>query len=133
MEKKKSEILIVDDEITILKLLQNFLNQEFKTNIQKNGEDALAWLQEGNIPDLIIADIQMPGMDGFDFIKSVRASGFFEDIPIMMLSGNEQSSDRIRCLRLGADDYIVKPFNPEELMLRVNIILRRTYPKNIFI
>eukprot|EP01136_Pigoraptor_vietnamica_P014329 Opistho-1_new@56399 len=82
-------------------------------------------MQEGHIPDLIIADIEMPMMDGYEFIDQVRSSGFLRHIPLIMLSGKDSSDNRIRCLEAGADDYLIKPFNPRELAARVNGILRR--------
>jgi DNA-binding response OmpR family regulator len=69
----------------------------------------------------------MPEMDGFEFIKHIRASGFFKEIPLIVLSSYENSSTRINCLRLGADDYMVKPFNPEELEARVENMVKRSY------
>ena len=82
-------------------------------------------MQQGNLPDVIVADIDMPEMDGFEFIDHVRSSGFLNNIPLIMLSGNDTSEPRIRCLESGADDYMVKPFNPRELAARINGILRR--------
>jgi len=83
------------------------------------------WLQEGNIPDLILTDLQMPNMDGMELIKRVKTSGYFSDIPIIVLSSKDSSKDRIDCLKLGAEDYIMKPFNPEELLIRIEKVLGR--------
>jgi DNA-binding response OmpR family regulator len=69
--------------------------------------------------------MNMPDMNGLEFIAQIRASGFFKDIPLIMLSGNEGTADKIKCLKAGADDYLVKPFNPEELEARIENILRR--------
>ncbi len=77
------------------------------------------------MPDLIVADIQMPNMNGNDFIKNIRASGFFKEIPLIMLSGIESSQEKVKCLKLGANDYMVKPFNPEELSIRIELLLAR--------
>jgi len=82
-------------------------------------------MEEGNIPDLVVADIQMPNLDGYDFIKNVRASGYYKDIPLIMLSGIESSNEKVKCLKLGANDYVVKPFNPEELEIRIELLLSR--------
>ena len=77
--------------------------------------DALEWL-EVNLPDLIICDIQMPRMDGYEFLEKVRQRGYTKHTPVIMLSGIENSRDRIKCYKLGSQDFLVKPFNPEELM-----------------
>ncbi len=119
-------LLILDDDEFMSKLLTQFLGKKYKIKTLPNGLDGLDWMQQGNIPDLIIADLMMPEIDGFEFIKNVRASGFFKEVPIIVLSSKQKSEDRIKCFKLGADDYLVKPFNPEELALRIETILKRT-------
>ena len=121
----KRTILVIDDEQSIRMLLENFLGKEFEVITKNDGLEGIKFLEEGNLPDLIVADIQMPNMDGYEFLENAKASGFFNHIPIIMLSGNESSKERIKSLRLGADDYMVKPFNPEELYLRIKNILAR--------
>ena len=76
--------------------------------------EALNWL-EGNLPDLIICDIQMPNLDGYKFLEILRQRGYTKHTPVIMLSGTESSKERVRCYRLGAQDFLAKPFNPEEL------------------
>jgi DNA-binding response OmpR family regulator len=110
----KKKILVVDDEMSICLLLKNFLSQDYEVITINNGEAALIWL-EGNLPDLIISDIQMANMDGFEFLAKVRQRGFTKHIPFIMLSACAESKERIKCYRLGAQDYLTKPFNPEEL------------------
>jgi DNA-binding response OmpR family regulator len=110
----KKKILVVDDEISICMLLQNFLSQDYEVVTLYNAMEAMEWLEE-NLPDLIISDIQMPGMDGYDFLTKVRQKGFTKHTPVVMLSGQAESKERIKCYRLGAQDYLTKPFNPEEL------------------
>ncbi len=96
------------------------------TSLQKNdGLEGIKWMEEGNMPDLIVADIQMPNLDGYEFIKNIRSSGFFKDVPLIMLSGIESSQEKVKCLKLGANDYMVKPFNPEELSVRIELLLAR--------
>lgn len=121
----KRTILVIDDEQSIRMLLENFLGKEFEVISKSDGLEGINFLEEGNLPDLIVADIQMPNMDGYEFLENAKASGFFSHIPVIMLSGNESSKERIKSLRLGADDYMVKPFNPEELYLRIKNILAR--------
>jgi len=120
----KKNILVVEDERSMQMLLENFLSQSFNVVVMGNGKEAFDWLQSGQIPALIIADINMPEMDGYEFVKSLKTSGYFRDIPIIMLSGTDSSTERVKFLRLGARDYLVKPFNPEELMLRVELSLK---------
>lgn len=119
------KILVVDDKQSLSQMVAQFLGQMFTVETKKNGFEALKSLQEGNIPDLIITDLEMPEMDGFGLIEGLKDSGFFKDIPIIVLSCKDNSADRIKCLKLGADDYMVKPFNPEELLIRVEKLLVR--------
>jgi DNA-binding response OmpR family regulator len=110
----KHKILVIDDELSIRLLLENFLSQDYDVVCKSDGMEALEWL-EGNLPDLIICDIQMPKMDGYECLKKVRERGYTKHTPFIMLSGTEASKERIKCYRLGAQDYLMKPFNPEEL------------------
>jgi CheY-like chemotaxis protein len=110
----KKKILVVDDEKSICLLLENFLSQDYDVVSINDGLEALAWLEE-NLPDLIISDIQMTKMDGYEFLINVRQRGFTKHTPFIMLSGKSESKERIKCYRLGAQDYLTKPFNPEEL------------------
>ncbi|MFK5856104.1 MAG: response regulator [Bacteroidota bacterium] len=121
----KKTILAIDDELSIRMLLENFLSSDFNVVTCNDGQEGLKYLEQGDLPDLIVTDIQMPNIDGYEFIKNVRASGFFSHIPVIMLSGIESSNERVKCLKLGADDYMVKPFNPEELAVRIENMLTR--------
>ncbi len=121
----KKTLLALDDEISILKILDFYFNKNYNVVSKQNGKEALEWMQQGIIPDVIIADVNMPELNGLEFIKQIRSSGFFRDVPMIMLSGNEGSSDKIKCLKAGADDYLIKPFNPEELEARIDNIFRR--------
>lgn len=115
----KKKILVVDDEASICLLLENFLSEKYDVVSINNGLEALLWL-ENNIPDLIISDIQMSKMDGYEFLTKLRKRGFTKHTPCIMLSGKSESKERIKCYRLGAQDYLTKPFNPEELDELVN-------------
>lgn len=119
------KILIVDDKSSISDLIVQFLKGLYELETRSDGMEALLWLQEGNIPDLILTDLQMPNVDGIELIKRVKESGYFSDVPIIVLSSKDSSKDRIECLKLGAEDYIMKPFNPEELLIRIEKILNR--------
>lgn len=126
---KNKTILAIDDVGSTLDIINCALCKNYTVVKKENGQEALDWMHEGNLPDIIISDLYMPAMDGFEFIKHIRASGFFKDIPLIVLSSYENSSTRINCLRLGADDYMVKPFNPEELEVRVENIVKRSIKK----
>ena len=117
MSKKK--ILVIDDEKSIRFIIESTLKQEFDVISFSNGQEGLNYLEIGNFPDMIICDLIMPELNGFEFLERIKASGFFDDIPIMILSGREWSKDKIRCFELGAEDYVVKPFNPSEVIARI--------------
>lgn len=120
----KKQVLIIDDQPVMRKLLEQFLKDKYEVISHENGKEALEWMYDGNIPDVVIADLNMPEIDGFEYIKRVRESAFFQDIPLIVLSGEDSSVERIKCLKLGANDYLIKPFNPEELALRINNLVR---------
>jgi DNA-binding response OmpR family regulator len=119
------QILIIDDAVFIRTILEQFLNTKYEVVAKNDGLEALTWLQQGNIPDLIVADIKMPNLDGYELVKQLKASGYFKNIPVIMLSSIEDSAERVKFLKLGADDFMIKPFNPEELELKIEIILSR--------
>lgn len=125
-------MMAIDDEVSMQLILKNYFKNDFLVITKNNGKDGLEWMLEGNFPDIIIADINMPQMDGYTFIEQVKASGYLRNIPMVMLSGNDVTNNKIRCLELGADDFMVKPFNPRELAARIKAILRRT-SKNKFL
>ncbi len=125
MMNSKKNILVIDDEPSICKILENFLKQSFNVIIQNDGADGMAWLESGNSADLIIADLQMPIINGKEFLKNIKASNFFNEIPVIILSGSDDSSERVQCLNLGADDFMIKPFNPMEVHAKINAVLRR--------
>ncbi|RSK43122.1 response regulator transcription factor [Hymenobacter rigui] len=121
----KKTLLVVDDEQVIQLILQRYFTSQYTVVTKPNGLEALRWLQAGNFVDAIVADYNMPVMDGLAFIRQLRSSLLHQQIPLIMLSGKEETSNKIQCLRQGADDYMVKPFNPEELELRLQIMLRK--------
>jgi DNA-binding response OmpR family regulator len=116
-------ILIVDDEKRLVSLVQSYLTQEgYRVATAYNGKEALTIAQKEN-PDLIILDIMMPEMNGYDFMRAHRKQ---HDTPIIMLTAKVDDDDKIIGLELGADDYVIKPFKPRELMARVRNVLRRS-------
>ncbi|HRK91695.1 MAG TPA: response regulator transcription factor, partial [Anaerolineales bacterium] len=115
-------ILIVDDERRMVSLLQSYLMQEgFRVVTAHNGREALEVADREN-PDLVVLDIMMPEMNGYDFLYAHRAG---KDTPIIMLTAKVEDEDKVVGLELGADDYVTKPFKPRELMARVRNVLRR--------
>ncbi|RHJ90409.1 response regulator [Parabacteroides bouchesdurhonensis] len=120
MEKS---ILLVDDKPEIAKIIMLYL-ASYKTKYVENPIKAIAWLKEGNIPDIIISDLNMPEMTGEEFLLYLKSNEMFKDIPVLILSSVESSENRIRLFEEGAEDFILKPFNPEELKVRVKRILR---------
>ncbi|OQY04797.1 MAG: two-component system response regulator [Bacteroidetes bacterium 4572_117] len=118
-------ILVVDDTLMMRKLIKRFLGQFYDIKLEENGLEAILSMQNGYIPDLIISDIQMPKLDGFGFIEQVKATGFLKGIPVIMLSSIDDSQVRLKFLKLGVTDYLIKPFNPEELVIKVNNIFER--------
>lgn len=119
----KKQILAVDDDPSIRELLEFLLRNNYEVVTKKDGMEAMIWLSEGNIPDLIITDVDMPRLNGYEFFKNVRRSGFYRDVPIMVISGLENSKLIITCLQQGADDYILKPFNPDSLYSKIERVL----------
>ena len=121
----KVKILIVEDDVYMQLILKEFLSNVYETEVCINGMGALASIQNGNIPDLIISDLNTAKINGLELLGQLQASDFFKSIPVIIVSGEDSSEKRILCLNSGADDYIVKPFNPAELEARVRVILRR--------
>lgn len=121
MEKKT--ILIVEDEPSIAEVVSLYLKRaEFNVIIASDGEKAMEILEK-SIPDLVILDVMLPHVDGFSITRWLRER---HTVPIIMLTSRRDESDRIAGLELGADDYVVKPFSPQELVSRVRAVLRRS-------
>lgn len=122
---KQKRILVVDDEPGLLQMVVSILNQDGYMQIKTAGtvREALGVCQEWT-PELAILDVMLPDGDGFFLFEQIKS---FLDIPILFLTARGEDSDRLHGLGLGADDYLVKPFLPKELLLRIGIILRRFY------
>ena len=121
----KQKILIVDDDENIAELISLYLNKEcFDTKIVFNGEDALDAF-ESYQPHLILLDLMLPGMDGYQVCREIRAKS---STPVIMLSAKGEIFDKVLGLELGADDYIMKPFDSKEMVARVRAVLRRCQP-----
>ena len=119
----EGKILIVDDEYKIRKIIKAYIEKEgFEAITAKDGKEALEYYKIKN-PDLIILDLMLPELSGEEVCKKIRHDS---DIPIIMLTAKGQENDKIEGLDIGADDYVVKPFSPKELMARVRAIIRRS-------
>lgn len=122
------KILVVDDTRNVQVLLSDFLgSQDFDVLTASDGREALAVVQASD-PDLILLDIMMPNMDGYQFISQLRRSA---DTPVIMITARQQEADVVRGFDLGADDYITKPFRLRELLVRMRAVLRRAAPKSV--
>jgi two-component system, OmpR family, KDP operon response regulator KdpE len=122
---RPAKILVVDDEPHLLKLVRSNLEAaHYKVTVAMDGPSALA-MMEGEGADLVVLDIMMPGLDGFEVLQKIRE---FSVVPVIILTAKDQEVDVVRGLRLGADDYIRKPFSVHELLARVEAVLRRGSP-----
>jgi DNA-binding response OmpR family regulator len=121
----KQKILIVDDDNNIAELISLYLTKEcYDTHIVNDGEEALKAYEQYN-PNLILLDLMLPGMDGYQVCREIRTKS---NVPIIMLSAKGEIFDKVLGLELGADDYIMKPFDSKELVARVKAVLRRYQP-----
>jgi len=116
-------ILVVDDEPAIVTVVRERLEREgFMVRAVASGEEALA-LMDADPADLVVLDVMLPGMDGFEVLRRLRGAGY--TVPVIVLTARDEDVDKIVGLELGADDYLVKPFNPRELSARIRAVLRR--------
>ena len=121
----KTKILIVDDDNNIAELISLYLTKEcYDTKIVNDGEEALAAFESYN-PNMILLDLMLPGIDGYQVCREIRTKS---NVPIIMLSAKGEIFDKVLGLELGADDYIMKPFDSKELVARVKAVLRRYQP-----
>jgi len=121
----KPMILVVDDEPSISEVVSIYLERAgYRVQVARDGQAALDAL-ERQTPDLVVLDLMLPKVDGLEITRQLRATS---DVPIIMLTSRREETDRILGLEMGADDYVVKPFSPRELVSRVKAVLRRTRP-----
>ncbi len=116
-------VLVVDDEINIVRLIQvNLQRQGYEVETANNGAQALAKIKESR-PDLLVSDVMMPEMDGFELLANIRRDPTLMDLPVIMLTAKAQDADVMTGYRTGADMYLTKPFNPAELIAFAKRIL----------
>jgi len=119
------KILVVEDETDILEMIEyNLLKDKYEVITSVSGSDAVE-LALLNIPDLILLDLMLPDIDGFEVCRQIKRNSATENIPIVMLTARGEESDIVTGLELGADDYITKPFSPKVLIARIRAVLRR--------
>jgi DNA-binding response OmpR family regulator len=120
-------ILVVEDELSIGEVVSLYLRRAgYQVTWVQNGQEAVDFLQT-QTPDLVVLDLMLPQVDGFEITRWLRGRG---DTPIIMLTARREETDRIAGLEMGADDYVVKPFSPQELVSRVRAVLRRVQPSS---
>lgn len=128
MRMKNHSIFIVDDEPEVLSMTRSIYEHAGYTQVSgaASGKEALQRIS-AKMPDMVILDVMMPDMDGFEVLQEIRA---VSKVPVLMLTARGEAEDRFSGFELGADDYLIKPFLPKELLLRTSAILKRVYPEN---
>ena len=122
---KKSKIVVIEDEVDILEVINYNLSKEgFDVCSALDGEEGLALIKK-EVPDLVLLDLMLPGLDGIEICRKLKTDYSTRSIPIIMVTAKGEESDIVLGLGMGADDYIVKPFRPRELMARIRSVLRR--------
>ena len=122
-----SRILVVEDDPDIAELVEHHLSRAgFSTSVVGTGTDALAQIRRR--PDLVVLDLMLPGLSGFEICRMMRSDPQTASVPIIMLTARAEEEARVQGLELGADDYVTKPFSPRELVARLRAVLRRTQP-----
>lgn len=113
------KVLVIEDDVPLSWLIERILSKKFDVVTKNNGIDAWCWLEDGNVPNLIISDLKMPNLDGVELLENLANSGYLEKSRVMILSGNEDPEKRSLCMALGAVAYVVKPFEPESFIEQV--------------
>lgn len=127
--KEHKRLLLIDDDPNLILLVKDYLEfRGYEVVTAENGREALEVL-ENDVPDMIICDVMMPEMDGYTFVSNVRQDERTSWIPVLFLSAKGQSQDRVKGLNVGADVYMVKPFEPEELVAQVEASLKQAFRK----
>ena len=125
--KEHKRLLLIDDDPNLILLVKDYLEfRGYEVITAENGREALDVL-ETDVPDMIVCDVMMPEMDGYDFVSNVRENERTSWIPVLFLSAKGQAQDRVKGLNVGADVYMVKPFEPEELVAQVEASLKQAY------
>jgi len=127
MKHGQQTILIIDDQASIRFLLGSFLKKEYRVIGFEDGFSAMQWLVNANFPDLILLDLDVPRLSGIEFLAQIKKSGFFQDIPVVIISGDHSPETIENCNILGVNAYLTKPFNPTKL----NGIVKSIFDKKL--
>jgi DNA-binding response OmpR family regulator len=122
---KKANILIIEDHDAVRLLLGLTFKKQYHVVTKRDGIEGLAWLSAGNMPDLIMLDMQMPRLNGLEFLRQLRSTGLFAQIPVLLVSGNDDATENAQVFDLGIVDFVPKPFNPVSLRDKVTAILEK--------
>jgi len=120
----KYDILVIEDDEPLSWLLERILRDKFNVTIASDGLLAMAWLSSGNLPGLILCDLDLPNIDGLSFLKTLNRSGAYRSIPVIMVTGSINPKAKEECLAAGAKGYLEKPFDPPQLIEVINKILK---------
>ncbi|PZR39347.1 MAG: response regulator [Azospira oryzae] len=118
------DILVIEDDEPLGWLLERILKERFNVTIATDGLLAMAWLTNGNLPDVILCDLDLPNIDGLSFLKTLNSSGAFNSIPVIMVTGSINPKAKEDCLAAGAKGYLEKPFDPPQLIEAINKVLK---------
>ena len=126
---RKNQILRIDDDEAMCQLLEKLFEKNYNVITKRDGMSAMYWLVSGNIPDLIITDLDMPNIDGGELISNLKKSGYYKDVPFIVITGYNSKDQKIKCMKLGVHDYFVKPFNPKDLLFSAEVVLKHSLKK----
>ncbi|MCK5704112.1 MAG: response regulator [Cyclobacteriaceae bacterium] len=125
----RNQILIIDDDKAMCQLLEKLFENDYIVITKHDGMSAMHWLAQGNLPDLIISDLEMPIINGEEFIGNLKSSGFYNEVPFIVITGYSSKEQRLKCMKLGIHDYFEKPFNPKDLVFSVEVVLKHSLKK----
>ena len=125
VQAKKRKLLLIDDEPLMGVLLKNKFKLGYEVAVKLNGLEGLSYILDGNVPDVVILDLNMPVMGGIEFIQEIRKFTYLHQIVTIVLSGEESAASRIDAFNAGADDFLIKPFNIAELSIRTERFFTR--------
>jgi len=122
----KPKVYVVDNNATMREFLYNYFEREYDIKTFESGIETLYSIYNKEKPQLIIMEHELPGVSGLKVLKNLKASEFYKDIPVLFVSRSQSSSVRVECLKAGAEDFLIKPFNPSELRVKISKIINTT-------